>query len=92
MRRSIAPSIGTACLLALTLAGCGQKGPLYLPEEARDIVTRPAPAASPSAPSSPETVDSPDTPPSPAPEVSKPEGSPPNDQDDGRNGSGKPRQ
>lgn len=90
MTRHIASSIGAACLLALALAGCGQKGPLYLPEEARDIVTRPAPPSSPSAPSSPETVDAPDTPASPAPEVSKPDGAPPDDKDDD-NGSGEPR-
>ncbi len=91
MRRSIESSIGAACLLAFALAGCGQKGPLYLPEEARDIVTRPAPPSSPSAPSSPETVDSPDTPASPAPEVSKPEGSPPDAKDDDENAEGEPR-
>ncbi len=90
MRRSIASNIGAACLLALALAGCGQKGPLYLPGEARDIVTRPAPSR-PTAPSSPETIDSPDTPPSPAPEVSKPEGTPPDAKDDDENATGEPR-
>ncbi len=84
--RSITASTVVACLLSGSLAGCGQKGPLYLPDEARDIVTRPAPPLTPSAPDSPQTVDSPDTPPSPAPEVSKPEGTPPEDGKDGKNG------
>jgi predicted small lipoprotein YifL len=67
-------TLGLACLLAAALAGCGQKGPLYLPGEARDIVTRPAP----------QTVDSPVTSPSPAPDVSKPEGSPTDESEDER--------
>jgi predicted small lipoprotein YifL len=83
-------AMAVACALAASLAGCGQKGPLYLPEEARDIVTRPAPPSSPSAPSSPETVDSPDTPSSPAPEVSKPEGQDEEDSDRKKD-SGEPR-
>jgi predicted small lipoprotein YifL len=61
--------------LSLTLvAGCGKKGPLYLPEAASEVVTRPAetPPASESteAPNSPQTVDSQPTAPAPAPEVS----------------------
>ena len=62
--------------------GCGQKGPLYLPDEARDVVTRPATRhrPEPEAPNSPETVDSPDTPPSPAPEVTAPAETPPADE------------
>ena len=74
MKRRVLPIglIGLTCALALALAGCGLKGPLYLPDEARNIETRPAPPPSPKAPSSPETVDSPDTPPSPAPEVTAP--------------------
>jgi len=59
---------GLACILAATLAGCGQKGPLYLPDEARDVVTRPAPPANSGAPESPGAGDSPDLPPSPVPE------------------------
>jgi predicted small lipoprotein YifL len=79
-------TIASTCLLAISLGGCGQKGPLYLPDEARDVVTRPAPPSSPSAPSSPETIDSPETPPSPAPEVSKPEGTPADEgKDDDKN-------
>lgn len=90
MRRIVASRLAlkfaTACVLSLVFTGCGQRGPLYLPEEARDIVTRPAPPSSPSAPSSPETVDAPDTPPSPAPEVSEPEETPPDGKDDDDNG------
>ena len=69
--------------LAVTLlTGCGQTGDLYLPEPAREIVTRPAttpppappaePAEStgaPQAPSSPETADSPVSQPSPTPQI-----------------------
>jgi len=71
----------------LALAGCGQKGALYLPGEARDIVTRPAqtprhaepatprqpPPQPADAPNSRRTVDSPVGPVSPAPEVVAPE-------------------
>lgn len=78
--------IALTCILAAALTGCGQKGPLYLPGEARDVVTRPAPPASPSAPSSPQTVDSPETPASPAPEVTAPEGAPREDKDKDKNG------
>lgn len=35
-----------ATATALLLAGCGQTGPLYLPERG-EVVTRPAPAATP---------------------------------------------
>lgn len=64
---------------AALLTACGQKGPLYLPDEARDIVTRPAqpPAATPAedagAPNSPRTIDTPPGTPSPAPEVVAPD-------------------
>jgi predicted small lipoprotein YifL len=37
-------AIGTAAA-AMLLAGCGQKGPLFLPDKPQDVVTRPAPAA-----------------------------------------------
>jgi predicted small lipoprotein YifL len=38
---------GTLVLVALILGACGQKGPLYLPEKAGEVVTRPAPTAEP---------------------------------------------
>jgi predicted small lipoprotein YifL len=38
--------------LALTLSGCGQKGPLYLPDKGGQVVTSP-PAAAPAAGSAP---------------------------------------
>jgi predicted small lipoprotein YifL len=65
-------------IAAALLAACGQKGPLYLPDEARDIVTRPAqtpatPAGETEAPNSPQTIDSPPGTPSPAPEVVAPD-------------------
>jgi predicted small lipoprotein YifL len=34
--------LGLAALLAVALVGCGQKGPLYLPDAASEVVTRPA--------------------------------------------------
>lgn len=59
------------------LGGCGQKGPLYLPDQARDIVTRPSgsqpPAGQPQAPNSPQSPDSSAQPANPAPEVTAPE-------------------
>jgi predicted small lipoprotein YifL len=66
---------------AALLASCGQKGPLYLPDQAGEIVTRPAqtPAPTPAAgesggaPNSPQTVDSPPGQDSPAPEVVAPD-------------------
>jgi len=64
-----------ACAIALT-AGCGQKGPLYLPDQAGKIVTRPTqtpPPADSQAPNTPQTVDSPPGSDNPAPEVTKPE-------------------
>jgi predicted small lipoprotein YifL len=68
--------IALVCLL-LALPGCGKKGPLYLPEEPGEVVTRPAetPPASESteAPNSPKTIDSEPRPPAPAPEVAPPE-------------------
>ena len=65
----------SAVALLAALAGCGQKGPLYLPEQPKEIVTRPtqtpdtAPPPAPEAPNSPQTVDSPEAQTSPAPEV-----------------------
>jgi predicted small lipoprotein YifL len=64
------------CLASATLAGCGRRGDLYLPGEARDIVTRPVQTPDPGnqteTPNSPQTVDSPETPPTPAAEVTAP--------------------
>jgi predicted small lipoprotein YifL len=74
MRIAILASLLTA------LAGCGQKGPLYLPDAASEVVTRPAATPpeteSTPAPNSPQTVDSPPAGPSPAPEVTAPVGTP----------------
>ena len=64
-----------ALLAAGLLAACGFKGDLYLPDKARDIVTRPTqspPSEGSEAPNSPRTPDSPAEPPSPAPEVTAP--------------------
>jgi predicted small lipoprotein YifL len=45
MRRKVVSNCGivlSAAIAALSLAACGQKGQLYLPEESPDVVTRPA--------------------------------------------------
>lgn len=34
-------ALGAAILGALSMAGCGQKGALYLPEATSEVVTRP---------------------------------------------------
>lgn len=69
--------VAGSILLALVLAGCGQKGPLYLPETTGEVVTRPTqtpPASGTSdTSSSPQSVDSPAAPANPAPEVTAPE-------------------
>jgi len=52
--------VSAALAATLALAGCGQKGPLYLPEKGGTVVTAPAPA-SPAAPGQPPE-------PSPAPQ------------------------
>jgi predicted small lipoprotein YifL len=75
MRREVrGPAL--ALVGALALVACGQKGPLYLPDQAGEIVTRPAatpePPESTGAPNSPQTVDSPEAGASPAPEVVAP--------------------
>ena len=46
------------------LAGCGQKGPLYLPDEAKQVVTRPTQTPPPDpAPQDSNSPQSPDSPP-----------------------------
>jgi predicted small lipoprotein YifL len=64
--------------IAGTLAGCGQKGPLYLPDQATGVVTRPTqtppePPTDSVVPNSPRTIDDPVAPANPAPEVTAPE-------------------
>jgi predicted small lipoprotein YifL len=41
--------------LATALAGCGLKGPLYLPEKSKEVVVRPAPGAAAQPTTAPET-------------------------------------
>ena len=50
---------------SLIAAGCGQKGPLYLPDKNASVVTRPAGATTTSTPA--ETAPANTTPPTPAP-------------------------
>ena len=76
MRVSKMNAMRAACLLlAGVLAGCGLKGPLYLPEPASEIVTRPSqtPPDTTASPNSPQTVDSPAGGATPAPEVTAPQ-------------------
>jgi predicted small lipoprotein YifL len=55
-------AVGALIAATLTLTGCGQKGPLYLPEKGGAVVTAPATApAAPPAPGQPPQ-------PSPAPQ------------------------
>jgi hypothetical protein len=51
------------------LAGCGLKGPLYLPEKSQEIVIRPGPGGASGAPAEPT--------PEPAPEAASPAEGPP---------------
>jgi predicted small lipoprotein YifL len=87
------------CLLivcgSLVAAGCGQKGPLYLPDKNASVVTRPggANAASPPAQTTPDNT----TPSTPAPGEAAPQQTPqgatPKDKndDDSQSGNQKPR-
>jgi predicted small lipoprotein YifL len=78
----ISYSRATVALFALSLAACGQKGPLYMPDTTQgEIVTRPTQSTSDGAttgsPNSPAPPDSPDRAAPPAPEVTAPAGTPP---------------
>jgi predicted small lipoprotein YifL len=66
----------TMGLLAGGLAGCGQKGPLYLPDKGGDVVTRPGGQQAP-RPQSQETAPQPSTQPQPNPTDSDEKESPP---------------
>ena len=61
----------TAALLAVlaALAGCGLKGPLYLPEKSQEVVIRPAPGTAPEGESAPGPSAEPATPPAEPPEA-----------------------
>jgi len=68
-----------ACAVTL-FAGCGQKGPLYMPDQATAVVTRPTqtpvgetPPATDKAADTPQNVDSSPGPANPAPEVTPPD-------------------
>ena len=51
-----ASASAVACLI---LGACGQKGPLYLPDEAGEVVTRPAPTAEPAPEEDDDSADPP---------------------------------
>ena len=68
-----------ACGIA-PIAGCGQKGPLYMPDQATEIVTRPTqtpaaqtPPAPDQTPRPPQNVDTPQDPANPAPDPTAPD-------------------
>ena len=50
--RTYASVLLLAAASAALLAGCGQKGPLYLPEKSGAVVTTPAAPAAPATPTS----------------------------------------
>ena len=54
--------VGVVLAATLALAGCGQKGPLYLPEKPGAVVTAPA-----TAPAPPPPPAAPGQPPQPSP-------------------------
>jgi predicted small lipoprotein YifL len=61
-------------LAACAILGCGQKGPLFLPDKAGEVVTRPGPlpsASTPDASSAPSPADQPVPAPAPDEPVSK---------------------
>jgi len=69
----------TACLaasVALALAGCGQKGPLYLPEKGGAVVTSPSGSAAPAPPPAPSAPGQPQEPAPTAEPQSTPEPAP----------------
>ena len=52
-------------LAVLAAAGCGQKGPLYLPDKSARAVTAPAPAATPALAETPADASQPAATPAP---------------------------
>jgi len=64
-RAFLRAAVGGVLAATLALAGCGQKGPLYLPEKPGAVVT--APATAPPAPPPPPTAPGQPPQPSPAP-------------------------
>ncbi|HEX3835990.1 MAG TPA: lipoprotein [Steroidobacteraceae bacterium] len=46
------PALALAACALVSLSGCGQRGPLYMPDRNARVLTRPAASAPASAPSS----------------------------------------
>ena len=69
-------AVGAWLIVGTQIAGCGQKGPLYLPDQGGEVVTRPGGQAQGSQ--SPETAPRPSTqtPPQTKPDDQKKEQSP----------------
>ncbi|HVN46362.1 MAG TPA: lipoprotein [Steroidobacteraceae bacterium] len=70
MRRLPKGVARAAMALLLLLGGCGQKGPLYLPEKGGAVVTTPAAPAPPAT--EPAPVPPPQSTPEPAPAATPP--------------------
>jgi predicted small lipoprotein YifL len=65
-RRSAGRAAVAIISIAAAVVGCGQKGPLFLPDEATEVVTRPTqtpPAAPPESSTPPAATPTPDAPP-----------------------------
>jgi predicted small lipoprotein YifL len=70
--RGARTALGVAAALMTLLSGCGQKGPLYLPDKNAAIVTAPAqPATTPPQTTPPQTTP-PQTTPAAAPDTATP--------------------
>ena len=75
MKASVRALGAAAVAAALLLGGCGQKGPLYLPEKKGAVVTSPAQSSAPvPAPSGQPPVRSPAPQPQSTPEPASPSG------------------
>jgi predicted small lipoprotein YifL len=67
---------GTLIAGAASLAGCGQKGPLYMPDKPKEVITRPAQQGE-APPAQPSGQAPAATPPGPAADESAQEAAPP---------------
>lgn len=61
-------ALAVTLALAMVASGCGLKGPLYLPEKAGPVTTRPGPAAPATAPATPPPAAEPAGGPPPPPD------------------------
>jgi predicted small lipoprotein YifL len=61
-------TLALTLVLATLASGCGLKGPLYLPEKAGPVTTRPGPAAPAAAPAASPAAEQPAAEPPPPPD------------------------